>query len=126
MKKLANIGKGKTENSALARVQKSPFKISIENQLDNKYCFKDLKASDIKEFHTFIEETVGKGLTISEVETLFKRKKGEVEKIDVCGQVYELVHLGKKRTTFRVFGIFDEGYFVLKRIDPKHKTHKSK
>lgn len=103
-----------------------PFKIVISRQLDNNYCFKELKESGIKEFHNFVEETVGKNLTITEVEKLFLRTQGPKETITVEGTDFEKIHLGKDKKKFRVFGFYSEGGFNLIRVDANHKTHKQK
>lgn len=106
----------------LTRGTGKPFKIAICEQLDNDFCFKKLKPSDLKEFHNFIDETVEKKLTISQVDALFLRKKGDIKQ-DINGR--EVFHYGKDRKPFRVFGYYNEdGYFNVTRIDPKHKTNK--
>lgn len=123
--KLTNNNQMASQGERLANVKQMPFKVSIEHSLTNKYCFKDLKQADIKTFHKFIEETVGKELTITTVEDQFKRKKGPKESVEVNGTDYELIHLGKDQKPFRIFGYFKGEYFVLYKIDPKHTTHKS-
>lgn len=122
--RLTNNNKGNYNGSQLTTRNQIPFKISIEHSLENGFCFKDLKQSNIKEFHTFIEETVGKNLSITQVEKLYKRTRGPKDTIRINGTDYELVHLGKDRKAFRVFGYFNRDMFVLSKIDPKHKTHK--
>lgn len=124
IKKLTNSNQESFQGERLANVKQMPFKVSIEHSLTNNFCFKDLKQADIKVFHKFIEDTVGKGSTITTVESQFKRDRGPKETIEVSGTDYEFVHLGKDRNPFRVFGYFKGEYFVLCRIDPKHKTHK--
>lgn len=101
---------------------KKEFKISICEQLDNGYCFKNLKSEALRNLHSFIDETVGKKLTISETEGLFLRTKGQVvQKIN--GR--DLIHFGKDRKPFRIFGYYNsEGYFNITRIDPNHNTNK--
>lgn len=111
-------------NSKLTRVQGYPFKIAISRQLDNNFCIKDLDKRGIRELHNFIDETVGKNLNISQVDKLYKRTRGPVEKIVVNGQTFELMHYGKDGKPFRVFGYYSEQYFHITRIDPKHRTHK--
>lgn len=64
-------------------------------------------------------------MSITQVDDLFKRKKGPKEEITVNGQKFELIHLGKDEKPFRVFGYYNpEDCFVITRIDPKHETHK--
>lgn len=119
---------GKSTGSQLTRKAQFPFKVAIDYSLDNKFCFKDLKPLGIKSFHNFIESTVGEGLTISEVDDLYLRKKGKpTDKTKVHGEVRDVMHYGKDRKKFRVFGYYNQsGYFVLSRIDQNHDTHKSK
>ncbi len=107
--------------SPLTSPKKCLFKIAICEQLDNNFCFKHLKSGDLKAFHSFIDETVGKQLTISEVDKLFLRTRGSVKQ-EVNGK--EVIHYGKDRKPFRVFGYYNsDSYFVITRIDPKHKTN---
>ena len=109
----------------LARIQNQRFKVSIEDSLENKYCFKNLTPQGIKNFHKFVEETVGKGLSISKVDELFLRNKKNIkESMTVNGVEREVYHYGKDKKAFRVFGHYNKGYFVLTRIDPNHKTHR--
>ncbi len=107
-----------TSDENLTRV----FKISICEQLDNRYCFKDLNREALKSLHAFIDETVGKKLTISQTEDLFLRTKGQVVQ-NINGR--DLIHFGKNRNPFRIFGYYNsDGYFNIIRIDPKHNTNK--
>lgn len=113
----------KHTNSKLTRATGYPFKIAITRQLDNNFCFKDLDKSGLKDLHNFIDETVGKHLTISEVDKLFKRKRGPIETIEVNGQEFQLMHYGKDRKKFRIFGFYSETFFHITKIDSKHDTH---
>lgn len=102
------------------------FMLTIDHKLDNHYQFKDLKSSELQIFSTFLLQTVGKSLTISEVDKLFLRTKGPKSEEVVCGNKVSMVHYGKDRARFRVFGYYnDDGYFVIHRLDPKHNFHKS-
>lgn len=98
------------------------FAITIDHALQNNYRFKDMKSGDIKRFSEFLTETVGKGCTISQVDHLFLRTKGNPgRKEQVNGTEVKMVHYGKNRAPFRVFGYYNEdGYFVVHRIDPHH------
>lgn len=109
-------------NRKLANLKSLEFKLAISEQLENKYCFKDLRPSDIKIFHNFLDETVGKKLTITEVDSLFLRTKGG-PKQEINGR--DVVHYGKGRQSFRIFGYYNQdGYFTITRIDPRHKINK--
>lgn len=94
--------------------------------MDNKYSFAKLKPEAIKMLDKFIADTVGREMTISQVESEFLRKKGKVsEKEVIAGVERDVFHLGKDRNKFRIFGYYNEdGYFVIHRIDPKHRYHK--
>lgn len=103
-----------------------PFIVSFAVELENGYELKDMTLAHVKEFHRFLQDTVYKGLTVSEVDKLYLRKKGMGKtpplkyKKDV-----ELIHYGKSERAFRLFGYYSEaGYFVVCRIDGGHNTHK--
>ena len=99
------------------------FKLTISEKIDNGYEIKELDSSAAKEFHQFVSDTVYKKLTVSQVESLYMRSKDSL--LDE-GSVRNSVHLGKDGKKFRLFGYYNlEGYFVITRIDGKHKTHKS-
>lgn len=106
------------------------FKLCIQECLDKKYCFKKMDKGSLKALDLFISETVDKNLTITEVDSLFLRTKGNgsnFEEIKINGSTRQVFHYGKDRNPFRVFGYYNEdGYLVIHKIDPKHKTHKMK
>lgn len=124
-KKLTNFNKKQqTGQAVLTDRTANIFKISICEQLDNNYCFKKLKPEDMKQLHAFIDETVGKQLTISLVDQLFLRTKGQVTEKDKQGRA--ICHYGKDSQPFRIFGYYNtDGYFNITKIDPKHRVHKS-
>ncbi|MBO0442846.1 hypothetical protein JZO79_04435 [Vagococcus fluvialis] len=106
------------------------FRICIQEPLHREYCFNYLDRSSLKLWEKFIDETVGKKLTITQVEQLFLRTQAhgpKYEKIEIEGNTREVIHLGKDRTKFRIYGYYNEqGYFVVHRIDPKHKSYDGK
>ncbi|KAA0967472.1 hypothetical protein FXF62_02035 [Streptococcus cristatus] len=122
MKKLTNKNSASSSKGAsLTALRDVPFKFSISEQLDNKFAFKDLKAADIKALHNFIDITIGKKLTITQVDKLYLRTKGGVTQTI---NNKDVVHYGKDCNSFRVFGYYNsENYFNITRIDPKHKTN---
>ena len=69
-----------------------------------------------------------KQLSISTVDKLYLRMKGTVrEKAEINGINRDIVHYGFDRSLFRLHGYFNElNYFVIYKIDPKHKVHKVK
>lgn len=120
--------KHETSGSKLTSDNRSrvEFKLAIQHTLANRYQFKNLRSADIKMFSNFLKETVGKGLTITEVEKLFLRTKSNPRELELInGEEHEVCHFGKNRNSFRIHGYYnDDGYFVIYRIDPKHEYHK--
>lgn len=109
-------GSNAIESVPLTRVQSLPFKLCIQKPLDGQFNFKKMKQSGIKDLHDFIENTIGKGLSISEVDKLYLRKRG-------LG-LSEEVHYGKDRHSFRVHGQFVDSHFVISKIDCNHDVNK--
>ena len=102
-----------------------PFRIAFEVKLDNGFELKDMTREHIREFHKFIHDTVYKGLTISQVDKSFLRKSGLGEAPAIMANGKELIHYGKDRNPFRIFGYYNsDSYFVICRIDGSHNTHK--
>ncbi|QMT32062.1 MAG6450 family protein [Alysiella filiformis] len=119
------------------------FKIRLADKMQNGFDFKKLSNSKAaKDFQNFLDETIGKDLSITEVDKLFLRKQGGVSetvsipisKWDKCGvrdhnQPFdehterEIYHYGKDRKPFRLFGFYEDGYFVIFMIDPTHEKH---
>ena len=100
------------------------FKLVFSDKLDNGYELKDMTREYIQCFHRFLSDTVYKGLTITEVDKLYLRKAGLSKAPVIVSNGHELVHYGKDRTPFRIFGYYNlDGYFVICRIDGKHATN---
>ena len=102
------------------------FRLTIAVELDNGYEIKDMTLEHVKEFHRFVQDTVYKGLTISDVDKLYLRKEGlsDAPPLMYKGNI-ELLHYGKARKAFRIYGYYNaDNYFVVCRIDGGHKTHK--
>ncbi|MDX2776655.1 hypothetical protein PV379_04830 [Streptomyces caniscabiei] len=106
----------KFESVPLARVKAQPFKLCFQRSLDNQFNFKKMKQSGLKDLHDFIENTVGKGLDISQVDQLYLRKRG-------LG-LNDEVHYGKDRHPFRIHGNFIDAHFVVSKIDCNHDVNK--
>jgi len=102
-----------------------PFKLILEAQLDRHFSFKQLKTQDSRQFDLFLTKTIGRGLTITETETLFLRTMGphgakHVEQYNDVDQ--DVIHFSNGTRDFRVHGYYNHlGYFVLVRIDPHHQ-----
>ncbi|MPM89966.1 hypothetical protein SDC9_137081 [bioreactor metagenome] len=123
-KKLTDQNTKNIQGSRLVKTE-AKFKLSIEHALHNNFCFKKLNRSSLLQLDNFIDETVDKGLTISQVDNLFLRKRGPKEQKTIKGSTQEIMHYGKDRNPFRIFGYYSNGYFVLTKIDPNHETHKA-
>lgn len=124
-KKLTKVIPNNQKGSILSK-KDLKFRVAIESQLDNGYCFKSLKPDDVKKFHDFIDFTVNANLTITQIDKLYLRKEGPKASIKIKDVEYELIHYGKDRTPFRIFGYYNtDAYFVLTKIDPHHNVHKS-
>ena len=128
---MSQVLTGQVESNAsgsvpLTNVPNLPFKLSVARSLDNNYTFGKMKQKSIKDFHAFIENTIGKKLTISQVDALYLRKRG-LKKEDITQRIdgvdREVMHYGRDRHPFRIFGFYDRDHFVLTRIDCNHKTN---
>lgn len=126
MTKLTDKNKSDKKGTQLTNIKTKPFKIAICGSLENKFSFNELNNRTIKQFHKFIEETIGKNLTITEVDKQYLRTKGNIkEEKNVHGGKRDIMHYGKDRNSFRIFGYYNkDAYFTITRLDPKHKTHK--
>ncbi len=106
------------------RVQQMPFRICFDHCLDNGYEIGNMTQQHITELHRFLKETVYKGLTVSQVDGQYLRKQGLSAPSIKYGD-YTLIHYGKDRNSFRLFGYYnDDGYFAICRIDGNHQTNK--
>ena len=110
---------------SVLRTQQLPFRICFDVALANGYEVKDMTARHVSEFHRFLSDTVYKNLTVSEVDKLFLRKRGMADAPPVKYGDTELIHYGKDRSTFRIFGYYNkDGYFSICRIDGDHKSNR--
>lgn len=125
VQKLTNNNYKGRKGSILNRRKDIKFQIAITDQLEKDFCFKHLKGNHLKSFQRFLNETVNKRLSISQVDDMYLRKKGSGETKEVNNKKFNLIHYGKDQKSFRIFGYYNpDDYFVITRIDPKHKTHK--
>lgn len=118
------------------------FKIRLADKMLNHFDFEKLSKSNVaKDFQNFLDETIGKDLSITEVDKRFLRTRGGVsettsipiskwEKNGVRdrSQPFEdterkIYHYGKNMNPFRLFGFYEDGYFVIYMIDPAHEKH---
>lgn len=126
-KKLSKNNNSGSKGSRLANSRSKPFRLSISSAISNKFNFSKLnRNSGYKKLQTFVDETIKKGLTISETENQFLRKRKKVVRIEnINGNEQEIIHFGKDKDPFRIFGYYDENdYFAITAIDTNHKVHK--
>lgn len=125
--KLSNSEPVREGSSHLDR-RTATFKIALEDYMHGNFNFSKMDSSGRKNLQTFLDKTVYKQLSISTVDKLFLRMKGTVrEKAEINGIDRDIVHYGFDRSPFRLHGYFNElNYFVIYKIDPKHKVHKAK
>lgn len=121
-----NIGVNQRLHNNLILNKDVTFKIAIQHKLDNDFDFKSLKREGLKKFQAFIYSIFKENMTISQVEKLFLRTKGEVFKnVTIKDEFVKEIHLGKNVSKFRLFGYFNQdNYFVITKIDPNHDFHK--
>ena len=64
---------------------------------------------------------------MTDVENTYMRThKKPLEKEMINGEMQNVIHLGKDRTAFRIFGYYNtDDYFCIHRIDPNHQFYKS-
>lgn len=122
-----DVTKDTAKGVKLADLKERKFKLAFGTELENKFCFKTKDSKSVTSgLHKFLERTVYKGLTITEVDKLFLRTKGPVKsELPVKEGQLEIMHYGFNNAPFRLFGFYDmNGYFNITKIDPKHETHK--
>lgn len=104
------------------------FRMAIETSLEKRYCFDKINNNQgHKEFQRFIDETIGKNLSISKVDKLFGRPNDKCEKHTIGDTEFDVVHYGKDRKAFRVHGYYNiNGYFVILKLDTNHNVHNGK
>ena len=98
-----------------------PFYLSINHQLENNYEKKNKKLNKgkLSELHAFIDKAVGK--SISDVESLYKRKTDTNDTYGASKK--QIIHFGFGKN-FRIHGFYNShGYFELCRLDPDHDKH---
>lgn len=126
-KKLTNVASQIENSHTGSRLDKPKvlFKLCIDDCLENGYSFQKMNRAGLKDLDDFINQTIGKNLTISQVDKMFLRTKGSVKVTEkIKGIKRDILHYGKNRKTFRVHGYYNEnGYFVLTQIDPKHRKY---
>lgn len=84
-----------------------PFRIVIEEKLDNGYELKDMTRQHITENHRFLCDTEYKELTITEVGKLYLCKEGLSKAPVIESHGLELIHYGKYKNPFRIFGYYN-------------------
>ena len=122
-KRLQKKSETEGESGTKLRLQQMPFRVCFDTALDNNYELKDMTLTHVAAFHRFISDTVYKKLTVSQVDAQFLRAQGDAPALKRGD--YELIHYGKARNPFRIFGYYNnDGYFSICRIDGNHETNK--
>ncbi|AKS69374.1 hypothetical protein RN70_07640 [Staphylococcus schleiferi] len=126
--KLTNVeNKHAAKGIKLANYKSRKFKIALGTELENNFCFKTKKPRKVTDgLHKFLEYTVYKDLSITEVDRLYLRTKGAIkEKVETKYSQLEILHYRLEKSQFRLFGFYDNNaYFNITKIDIDHKTHK--
>lgn|GEM_PF-1591029 len=101
------------------------FKVVFAGKAQRNYDFKDCDMQQWHQFGEFIDATVGKKIT--EVNERYKRNPDRSDKVkDPLGDTYKIEHYEVNNQS-RIHGYFiNRGYFIVTRLDPKHKVHKRK
>jgi len=99
----------------LERYVDEPFSLCFSRQLENGYEIKNLKASDVKEFHALYSRMVGQ--TLTNVDNLYLRDSYSDDVVDE----EHILHYGIASSKFRIHGYYVGSYFHVIRIDPSHK-----
>ena len=118
---LTNKSYAKSGAMPLTTKNTVPFCIAINHQLENNFNFKHkkLNTARLKEFHAFIDKSVGQSISV--VEKLYKRETDTNDKYGASRK--QVIHFGFGEN-FRVHGYYEKDYFVLCRLDPAHDKHK--
>jgi hypothetical protein len=94
----------------------------MRHSLDRQFDFGRLRPNRLRQFHQFVEKTVGKGLTWQEVDDLMLRRKygcpWRDEKIAGATRRVARYSMGGGR----IFGYREGNDFVVCKIDPIHEV----
>ncbi len=99
--KLTNVeNKHAAKDIKLANYKSRKFKIALGTELENNFCFKTKKPRKVTDgLHKFLEYTVYKDLSITEVDRLYLRTKGPIkEKVETKYSQLEILHYGLEKS----------------------------
>lgn len=110
--------RGSEKPTILTNRLSSPFTLCFKYKLENGYTFDEMNAAQIKDFQKFLN--LASQMTFQEVERRYRRKS------DTCDTFSgdQVIHYGITEG-FRIHGTIEQGQFVVLRLDPAHKFHKS-
>lgn len=121
-KKLGKYHSQACERTVLTQKNESPFTLCSREALENGYGFKNLKESNLREIHRFLDKA--SGLNISQTEKLYLHPTDRNDRKIVGDAVRSLVHYGITRR-FHIHGYYEDGLFYVVRLDPNHQFHSS-
>lgn len=98
------------------------FEILFRHSLDGNFDFSKLKQSGLRQFHQFVEKTVGKNLTWQEVDaTMLRIKNGNPWRNEIVnGEDRRVAHYSMG--SGRIFGYREGNDFIVYIIDPNHRV----
>lgn len=121
-KKLTSIGRSQTNAlEVLTGKNELPFILCFRDCLENGYTFKDLKPDDLRQFHSFLNKIAKQ--TITQVESSCKCENDKNDKAFDDDQI-QMVHF-RAGARLRIHGYYEGGLFIVRRLDPQHKYHRS-
>ena len=102
----------------LTNQRHSVFTLSLKYPLLKNYTFEELEKKNLKELQSFLNKV--SNMTVDQVDKLYKRKSDKHD-IFMESQInhYEVT------PSFRIHGIIENGQFIVLRLDPNHKVHKT-
>ncbi len=106
----------KPESGKLTDSNDTRFIISFRYKLKKAYTFTDLQWKNVKEFQRFLDKV--SNMTLDQVEKLYHRDDDPNDLFN--GE--QITHY-KVTDSFRIHGVFENGLFVVLRLDLNHRVH---
>ena len=95
-----------------------PFSLCFREKLFNGYTFKELKKEQLRDWQKFLD--IVSQLTFEQVERRYRR---DSDTTDTYGGE-QIIHYWVSES-FRVHGVIQNAQFVVLRLDPNHRVHRS-
>lgn len=99
------------------RNREVPFILCFKYKLQNKYTFKEFKAEHNRVFQAFLDKV--SNMTVNDVDKLYLRHPDHQDTFRGLSVQHYTVN-----EKFRIHGVFENGEFVVLRLDTKHQIHK--